>query len=445
MRKVTISLFLFAALSLCYTAAAQEADTLKNKINIGVNYLSHGEDCSGGLPSSKTEVVEDYSNFVMGRFRMTVGYERDWLEMRGVIQNSAVWGMAGNMSLGLYEGWVKMKGAWGGFAQIGRVALAYDDERIIGPNDFAMAALSHDVLLLGYEGYGHKLHAILAYNQDADNVYANTYYVNGAKAYKNMQTVWYHYDVPKFPLGASLLFMNVGMQAGVQGDAKNPPHNEYQQLFGGYIKFAPEILTLEGSYYRQRGNDVNATSMHSIPIDAWMASVKATVKPSKYFGFNAGYDHLSGDDYVPVPKPGTLGLPLHSVDKSFTPLYGSHTKFYGMMDYFYESAYINGFSPGLQNAFAGVYGNPLKGLTCSATYHYLAVATDLTGLERTLGHSIELEASYAFTDYLALSVGYTQMAGTKTMARLKQTDESEYLRWAWFSLVITPTMFSTKF
>lgn len=27
--------------------------------------------------------------------------------------------------------------------------------------------------------------------------------------------MWYHYDVPKVPLGASLLLMNIGMQAGL--------------------------------------------------------------------------------------------------------------------------------------------------------------------------------------------------------------------------------------
>ena len=444
MRKVIISLFLFATLSLCYTAAAQEADSLKNKINIGLNYLSHGEECSGGLPPSKTEVVEEHSNFLFGRFRITVGYERDWLEMRGIVQNSAIWGSAGNMTLSLYEGWVKMNSKWGGFAQVGRVALSYDDERIIGPNDFAMAANSHDVLRLGYEGYGHKFHAILAYNQDAANVYANTYYNDSPLPYKNMQTLWYHYDVPKFPLGASLLFMNIGMQAGVQGDPNNKPRNEYQQLFGGYIKLNPSFLTLEGSYYRQRGRNVDA-NMQDVPLEAWMASVKVTVEPSEYYGFEGGYDYLSGDDYVPVPPPGALGLPQHKIYKGFAPLYGSRIKFYGMMDYFYQSAYINGFTPGLQDAFGGIYGHPVKNLTCSATYHYLAVATDLKGLERTLGHSVELAASYKFNDYLSLAVGYTQMDGTETMNRLKQSDKSKYLRWGWFSLVISPKTFSHKF
>lgn len=444
MKSKLITIGALLLLSTMTVAMADEPDTLKNKLNIGLNYLSHGEMCSGGLPRAKGIEVDDYSNFIMGRLRMTVGYERGGLEARGVIQNNAIWGTSGNMALSLYEGWVKMTAPFGLFAQIGRVALTYDDERIIGPNDFAMAALSHDVLRVGFEGYGHKLHVILAYNQNAANVYANTYYTDGAQPYKTMQTAWYHYDVPSFPLGASLLFMNMGMQAGVQGDNKNPPHDEYQQLFGGYIKFDPKFLTLEGSYYRQRGKNVNA-SMQSAPMDAWMASAKATVRPFKYLELVAGYDHLSGDDYVAVPLPGTIGLPQHTVYKGFTPLYGSRSKFYGMMDYFYQSAYINGFTPGLQNAFFGVGSSPIKGLSCSATYHYLAVATELKGLERTLGHSIELQASYSFTDNIALALGYTQMVGSETMDRLKQSNDSKYLRWGWFSLIITPTLFSTRF
>jgi hypothetical protein len=138
----------------------------------------------------------------MGRTRLAVDYSRKGLEARAVLQNLAVWGQSGNKAVNLYEGWAKMTHKSGLFAQVGRIALAYDDERIIGLNDFAMASLAHDALRLGYEGAGHKVHAILCYNQNEENVYNGTYYVNGAQAYKTMQTVWYHYDVPKFPLSA---------------------------------------------------------------------------------------------------------------------------------------------------------------------------------------------------------------------------------------------------
>ena len=171
---------------------------------------------------------------------------------------------------------------------------------VIGTNDFAMAALSHDVLRVGYEGYGHQVHAILGYNQSGNNVYKTTYYENGSQLYKTMQTVWYHYDVPKFPFCVSLLFMNVGMQAGEKGNKDNPPSTEYQQMYGGYVNFHPKYLTLEGAYYRQKGKFVDPVVMQAGKIDAWMASVKATVNPSGNYGFTLGYDYLSGDDDVPV-------------------------------------------------------------------------------------------------------------------------------------------------
>ena len=437
---VAIALFV-TPLSTC----AQTDSTKTNTLSLGLNIMTHGETMRGGLPVDGDNEQEDKSNFLLGRFRFIADYNRPGLAAHAIIQNSAIWGASGNKALNLYEGWVKMTAKNGLFAQIGRIALAYDDERIIGPNDFAMASSSHDVLRMGYEGHGHKAHAILAYNQDAANVYSSTYYANGSQAYKTMQTVWYHYDVPKFPLGASLLFMNVGAQAGIKGNQNDPPTTEYEQMYGGYVNFHPRYLTLEGSYYKQAGKRVNPTAMHARKIDAWMTSVKATVKPTDSYGFTLGYDYLSGDDYEPVIYGGTFGMVRHDKDKGFSPLYGSRSKFYGIMDYFYESAYTNGFTPGLQNVYIGAFGTPTAKLNCSAYYHYLAVATELNKLNRTLGHSIELEGRYRFTKDISLTAGYTMMFGTETMDRLKQGNGNKTARWGWFSLVVSPSIFSTKF
>lgn len=447
MRKFCVSLLLAAS-----TGSWAQTDSI-NKISVGLEFVTHGETCGGGLPKPEDNVVraEDKSHFLFGRTRLTVDYERPGLQAHAVLQNKAVWGMSGNQSLNLYEGWVKMTAKNGLFAQVGRVALAYDDERIIGPNDFATASLSHDIVRVGYEGHGHKAHAILAYNQNGDNVYNGTYYDNGAQAYKTMQTLWYHYDVPKIPLGASLLFMNVGMQAGdyIEKDEKkvedpdNPPATKYQQMWGAYVNYHPKYFTLEGSYYRQSGKMVDKTK-HASPIKAWMASVKATINPSDKYGFVVGYDYLSGDDYVPVAYGGPLVMVLHREIGGFTPLYGSRTQFYGIMDYFYESAYTNGFTPGLQNAFVGVFGNPTSKLKCSATYHYMAVATQLEKFNSTLGHSVELEASYQFTKDIGLSAGYTEMYGTDTMVNLKQDGSGKRARWGWFTLAISPSLFTAR-
>ena len=444
MRLWCTTLLLLQASFFTTTGWAQ-TDSLDNKLSISLNFRTRGEVCSGGLPKSADGTVsqEDRSAFLQGRTRLIVDYERRGIQTHAVIQNSAVWGTNDNMALKLYEGWVKLTAENGLFAQFGRVALSYDDERVIGSNDLATANNSHDVLRAGYEGHGHKFHVILAYNQNGKDVYADTYYANGAQYYKTMHTAWYHYDVPKVPLGVSLLFMNIGQQAGEQGSTNNPPKTEYQQMYGGYINFHPKHLTLEGSYYRQTGKVVNDAKFAG-PIKAWMASAKATIQPTDRYGFVMGYDYLSGDDYVPVVYGGMIGLPYHETEGGFTPLYGSRTQFYGIMDYFYESAYTQGFTPGLQNAYLGVLGNPIPQLSCSANYHYMAVATDLKDFNRTLGHSIELEAKYRFSPYISLTAGYTYMIGTETMECLKQQNCSKHARWGWFSLVISPSILTTK-
>ena len=453
MKKLILAAVMIAAIPQ-QSLAQSDSIPKKNELSFGVNFLGHGELCAGGLPRG---AQEDRSRFLLGRFRLIADYQRRGLQAHAVVQNVALWGMSGNKAIDLHEGWVKMTAKIGLFAQLGRMEMAYDDERIIGPNDFSTAANSHDVLRLGYEGLGHKVHAILGYNQNAGNRYNSTYYTGGAQFYKTMQTVWYHYDVPKVPLGISLLFMNTGLQAGKNDPTEwdyetNPARTENQQVFGGYVKYHPKHLSLEGSYYRQTGKQVDAADMTSTDIRAWMASVKATVKPADNYGFTAGYDFLSGDDYVPVTYGGSFGLPRQMVEKGFSPLYGSRTKFYGIMDYFYESAYINGFTPGLQNAFVGVFGDlnlstlnsKLSTLNLNATYHYLATATKLDQLNSTLGHSIELQAGYRFAKDISLVVGYTWMLGTETMDRLKQGAGSKNARWGWFSLVVSPNVFTTK-
>ena len=327
------------------------------------------------------------------------------------------------------------------FAQIGRLALKYDDERIIGSDDWVMVPMTHDALRLGYEGHGHQAHAILAYNQNMRATNSpGSYYTNGSRPYKTMHTVWYHYDVPKVPLGVSLLFMNIGMQAGVVGGVgDNRAQTEWQLLYGGYLKFAPSHFTLEGSYYRQAGHDENRCK-----LDTWMAAVKAAWQPNDTWGAVAGFDYLSGDDYVAVVAPGAIGMPRHEVNKGFNPVYGSHHKFYGAMDFFYLSTYVNGFTPGMQNAYIGGSFKPLKNLSLGATYHYLATGTKLTGLDKTLGHEIEIEASYRPMKDVSISAGYSYMTGTETMERLKRASGDGSLRWAWLSLNVSPRIFSAK-
>jgi hypothetical protein len=62
----------------------------------------------------------------------------------------------------------------------------------------------------------------------------------------------------------------------------------------------------------------------------------------------------------------------------------------------------------------------------------------------TLGHEIELGASYAIMKDVKLSLGYSFMVGTKTMERLKRTADTSNLHWLWLSINASPKIFTTK-
>lgn len=434
MRRLLLLLMLVPA------GCRAQNDTL---FSADIQLMTRGEIRNGGMNAKTADETptEDRSAFVLDRERLTLDYRRNWLAARASVQHVGTWGHEGTAGTSVYEAWARLTARNGLFAQVGRLALRYDDERIVGSDDWVMAAMTHDALRLGYEGHSHKVHAIVAYNQNMRAMNTpGSYYTNGSRPYKTMQTVWYHYDVPKVPLGASVLLMNIGMQAGEQdGTGDNAPRTEWQLVYGGYVKYAPPHFTLEGSYYRQAGHDE-----HAAKLEAWMAAIKAEWTPDDYWSVKAGYDFLSGDDYVTLLKPGGLGLPRHEVNKGFNPVYGSHHKFYGAMDFFYLSTYVNGFTPGLRNAYIGGTYRPLKNLSFKATYHYLAIGTRLEGLNLTLGHEIELEAAYVPFKDVRLSAGFSYMTGTETMEKLKRASGDGSLRWAWLSLMVSPRLFSAK-
>ena len=438
------AIYIIASL-LLFPLAVSAQDTTQspqpdNRLTADFQFMTRGEIRDGGLSTVESEAaLGDHANFVLGRARLVLGFEKSYLSTRVDLRQTGIWGQAGGTSFNVYEAWAKLFARNGLFLQAGRQSLSYDDERIIGPNDWAMDGTSHDALKLGFEGSGHKAHLILAYNQNEENMTNGTsYYTGGALPYKTMQTAWYHYDFHSAPLGLSLLAMNIGMQAGLPG---NNDHIEWQQLYGAYAKYSLSHWHFEASFYRQSGHNENGQA-----IKAWMASLLAKWQPNSTFGFKAGFDYLSGDDYFVVPQEGHIGLIQHDTLRGFASVFGSHHKFYGAMDFFYISTFVHGFSPGLQNAFIGTTIKPLSNLRVDIDYHYLAMSTRLRDIDMdmTLGHEIELEAAWQIKEDIALSLGLSFMVGTETMQRLKRASSDGSLRWYWLSLNITPRIFSKE-
>ena len=423
------------ALLFSFGLKAQEAD---NQFSLDAQLVTRGELRAGGF---KADSLDKYrrTQFVLGKYRVTADYKRSWLEVKLSPQFAGIWGQGG-ANISLYEGWANIQAKNGLFVKIGRQELEYDDERIIGNDDWTMTAPTHDVLKLGYDGESHKIHLMAAYNQNADSIDTGiSYYAGGLQPYKTMQTLWYHYDTPKKMFGVSLVGMNIGMQSI---NKMNPDVTYYQQLVGTYMALRPKHWSLEGAFYYQLGKEE-----HGLPIDAYMGSVKATVRPSENYNIFAGYDYLSGDKFFAVPAEGHLGMVQHDKIRGFNAIFGSHHEFYGAMDFFYMKNYYHGFTPGLQNLYIGGNVSPVDGLNLNAAYHYYAIATELNYLDsKTLGYEIDFSASYAFSKAVSVSAGYTYMHGTETMVILQQIQEvteQRQLHWGWLMLSVKPTLFST--
>lgn len=437
--KIVVATALAIAMLLPSTALAQEAtgdDSEKiNKFTIDAELMARSELRNGGLPIDD-EDTDNKAYFILERTRLALDFERTFLKAHITGQHSAVWGQAGKGSFNLYEAWAQFTARNGMFAKIGRQVLSYDDERIIGSNDWAMTALSHDMIKLGWDSPIHNIHLMLAYNQNSESVNGGTEYRYGDKPYKTMQNLWYHYQHPRVPFGASLLFMNQGLQSEREENLKK---TYYQQLIGTFLSYKPRNWSAEGSFYYQLGK--NETG---IDIRAWMASAKGTYSPTAQWKLTAGYDYMSGDPFFAVPSGGGIGLIQHKTIKGFSPLYGSHHKFYGAMDFFYVSTYYDGFTPGLQNYYAGVTYKPISKLKFDATYHYFAIATNTNNLDKTLGHEFEFTASYTPIKDVTVSLGYSYMRGSKTMEALKRVDSERQLHWAWLNLIVRPRFLQIK-
>ena len=422
---------LFAIVMLNLGLFAQEAD---NEFTIDAKLNTRGEIRVGGFQPDSVD-NQRKAQFITGIYQFNFGYKRSWLEVRLSPKASGIWGSS-SANLSLAEGWVSMQSKKGPFAKVGRQSLEYDDERILGYDDWSMTAPTHDALKFGYEGYGHKIHLILTYNQDSKNSdQGGDYYSGGLQPYKTMQTIWYHYDTPKSFFGISLIAMNIGMQN--MSFNSSGPKTLFQQLYGTYMKLQPKYTTIEGAFYYQTGREE-----YNIPLSAFMGSFKFNFKPNDIFSVYGGYDYLSGDKYFAIPPEGAVGLILHDTIRGFNSIFGSHHDFYGAMDFFYLDSYVGDFTPGLQNAYVGGTVNPVKNLKIDASYHFYAITADLKRLKKPLGHEVELSAEYKFVDFVKLSAGYSFMMGTKTMEILQRVSENRQLHWGWIMLSVKPTIFT---
>lgn len=396
-----------------------------NQTTVDVQLRPRAEYRNGSLfPRSQGDLP---ARFITNRARLSLGYERSQLEMRLSAQHVGVWGQDPQIDRNgrfiLNEAWAKLRFGHGLFAKLGRQPLSYDDERILGALDWNMAGRYHDALKLGYESPQDLVHLILAFNQNDERVIGGTYYQPGAQPYKSMQTLWYAHTGEQFRVSA--LAMNIGLEGGTEARAET----RYQQTFGVNLGLRPDrVWDLSGAFYYQTGR-----TAADVSISAWMAALRANIHATEDLSFLIGSDYLLGDDR------GSADF------EAFNPLYGTHHKFYGAMDYFYASPFANRLNPGLWDNYAGLDVAVTPRLNLGATGHYFSITSDLqsrTGsLSKGLGTEVDLQLSWKLMKDVNLMAGYSFMFGTETMDYVKGGDHTRWQDWAWLSVNIRTRVF----
>jgi|AntRauMFilla1563_2_1112583.scaffolds.fasta_scaffold00388_4 hypothetical protein len=410
--------FIFALL-LCALALPLFAQNTDSKLGIDFTIRPRTEFRNGSFTLRPDNVNPAF--FTSSRNRMGLSFSEGPLELRFAVQNVTVWGQSPQIETGastmLNEAWVKyaLNDAWK--LQFGRQQIAYDDDRILGTLEWHQSGRWHDALFLKHAKESSKLDIGLAFNQNNERV-QGTNFLPGGQPYKSMQMLHYQ-NAPTAALSYSILALNLGKQS-VDNDTGNLK-DAYLFTFGGNMKYAHDAFTFGGTAYIQRGEENYGQSAEGFLLATYLS------KQFDNINWLVGLDVLSGND-----------LGVAGGDASFNPLYGTHHKFYGLMDYFYVG---NGHSDvGLVDYHTKVSIKQSEKFSYGAAIHAFQAQGDLGVADQYLGTEIDLTFNYKWDKYMSLQGGYSQMFAADNMELIKGvSNPSGNQSWVWLMLKVSPS------
>ncbi|MGK7393532.1 MAG: alginate export family protein [Candidatus Cyclobacteriaceae bacterium M3_2C_046] len=372
---------------------------------------------------------DDPAFFISQRSRLNINYAHDALSVGFSLQNIRVWGASPQVAPSegsntmINQAWLTYYFNENINLKIGRQSLVYDDDRILGSLDWHQAGRWHDVALLRYEPDNWKIHAGFGYNQNSERIINNFYEAPGGH-YKSLQMFWLGHDLTPF-YNFSFLFLNTGFQGNNSGQ-------NFMQTMGGNIYKTGSPLKLTGTFYYQTG--YNAADQK---VNAFLASIYGNLVLTEKFWLLAGTDYVSGEE------------PFDPDDDTFTafdPLYGTHHKFYGYMDYFYVGQPHGGV--GLWDKYLGFILNLEENLTFRLVGHAFDAASSVQPsalaeeMDTYLGTELDLSFAWTINEMIKLTGGYSQMLATESMEVLKGGGEAGINQdWAWLMITANPDIY----
>ncbi|MEO8720453.1 MAG: alginate export family protein [Ginsengibacter sp.] len=373
------------------------------------------------------------ATFISQRSRIGFTYKKNNKLSIGLsAQVATVWGNDAQVQttandISLYEAWAQLYFNPYWTIKVGRQIFSYDDERILGALDWNNAARKHDAALLGFEKSKFKVNLAVAFNQNSERI-TGTFYDNAlSQPYKSIQFLWIK-DQFTNAFSASAIVLNIDTQNRIDSSIS------HLQTIGGNLYYKKEKLNLMGTYYYQTGSNPVKNSV-AIKTNAWLASAKAGYHFNKEFGILIGTDFLSGNN---------MNSSSHKFF-NFNPLYGTHHKFYGFMDYFYgPSGHKN---TGLWDSYVNLNLNSFDDFNWRIDLHHFESAgtlVDFSGnkASSSLGNEVDLTFNYAILKDVKMSGGYSQMFTSTSMKYVKNILPQQTMKpvqnWIWLSINFNP-------
>ncbi|MCO5247688.1 MAG: alginate export family protein [Chitinophagales bacterium] len=424
----------------------QEKDSILPENSFGISaILRFGSEIRDGSYRPLYE-YEKPAAFISNRMRLTFDYSyKDILSLRIAPQQVGLWGQA-SMIMGiensgnriaLYETWAQLKLNSDWKLKLGRQVIALDDERIFGEYDWAQGGLVHDAISIHYNKNKYQLKGFFAFNQNYKALYNNNlanisgslFSTSDALPYKWMQTLWSGIDVGKASK-LSFLLSNLGFQ-NADSSADTTAKTYFTQIYGTNYFIEREKFSGRVSAYYQGGENSLGIRNQGFNI-----AVSVDYKVNGQWNIGLGSDFVSGSD---------IGSTQHK-NKVFSSAFSSIHNFYGSMDYYYAGSSHN--TAGISDTYLKASFNGKQGYNIHLTLHQFVTPNEIINSEKRynkdLGRELDLSVIYKINKFATFAGGYSFYLNTSTLSYLKSVPHSpKYQQWAWFALIINPTLLKT--
>jgi hypothetical protein len=431
--------------------------------------------------SSKTPYAD-----IIGRARLLFDYKNEKITTRFSLYDAWVFGQnyyssdtISKNTVNIYEAWFKynFNPAFG--VKIGRMEVAYDDERIFGVSNWSMWGATHDIVIAQYESPlgTMKGDAGFAVNNIAPvSAYMNSYIMG--KNYKYMSYLYFNKKFLDNKFSLSILGVIDAFQKNSITTTKTTTksdtliiRNQYDSIIGTTIIKTPVTTSTTQEFtdqlyaratigagllftdkkwgfflngYYQGGHYRDGRKLSSNFYAAWISY--QIFKPLK---LQVGYEHLSGNNYSDTTTYKTKLT-------GFSTLYGTSHRGYGYMDLF-NSLTKDNLSPGLNDLYGRATINFNDKMALEITYRwfsfpngYLSKPTKTkpyayVAVSKSLGSEIDIMYTYKPIANLELNAAYCFFLPTATMETYNglKTGTARFAQYAYFMITYKPNFFNS--